>query len=411
MNIWYVHPYLGVPDNAEYGRGYLLGSALAKLDVQLRVITSSFHHLIQSDYDQQELVFSKKISDVHFSWIKTPKYKNNGLKRIINMFTFGWRFRWVDLVKDHSHEKPDVIIITSTHPFHIFGGIYYSKKYNAKLICEIRDLWPLSLNEILGVSTFHPFSILLAWIEKKMYVNANKIVSLLPNTKDYMIQKGMDKEKFHYIPNGTSLIESKKQLSKYKDFLFKLKKQHAFILMYTGAIGIPNDMEPIVDAAAILQNKGLSNISFVIIGEGGTKQVLKDKVEDESINNIHFLDAIPRNEIQDTLSYSDLLFIGGKNLDLYKFGVSPNKMFEYMLAAKPIMMTISSPNNPLEQSNAGICLGNNDPNTIADEIIKYSKLSHKKLEEIGRRGEAYVKKHHLYDVLAQQYLDIINNAS
>lgn len=408
MNIWYIHPYLGTPDNAEYGRGYFLGSSLLKMNINCRIITSSSHHLQQSEYNLVKNISEKKVSEVPFTWIKTPKYSGNGLKRIINMVTFGLKFRFIDLVVNHGHEKPDVIIISAAHPFHLLGGIHWAQKYKAKLIFEVRDIWPLSLNQLLGMSFYHPFSLLLSWFEKKAYKSVDQVVSLLPNAERHMQPRGLKSSKFNYIPNGILIDENNDtRPSSHRAYINSLREKEDFIFMYTGAHGIPNAMEPLIMAAKIILDQGINRIKFVLVGDGVCKPNLIQYAKDHKISNVHFLEPIPRNEIPDTLTLSDMVFIGGRNIPLYEFGVSPNKMFEYMLAAKPILMTVKSPNNPLELANSGVCLGSNDPKIIAKEIIKYSCLSSKELEIIGNKGKKYVLKHHIYDVLALQFLDVI----
>ena len=408
MNIWYAHHYAGSKLEATYGRPYNLAKSLAEKGNNCRIIAASFHHLMRAPVVQNNSVHSEKLDGINFTWLKTPEYQGNGLKRIMNMISFGYRFRTLDLLNEYEIEKPDAIIISSAHPFHIIGGIHWAKRYKAKLIFEVRDIWPLSLIQLLGISSFHPLSLILSWFEKKAYKQADAVVSLLPNAKTHMTELGLKSDKFNYIPNGIDAQTFENtQPSSYRDIIGELKNEGKFIFMYTGAHGIPNALVPLIKAAELIQQKGDKNIEFVLIGDGSCKQDLQNYAQNHQINNIHFLDAIPRAEIPDTLNFADLVFIGGRNLPLYKFGVSPNKMFEYMLAGKPILMTISSPNNPLELAQAGTCIGSNDPIIIANTVLQYANRPRSDMEVIGERGLEYVKKHHLYNILAQQYIDVI----
>ena len=161
MNVWYCHHYAGSRLEANYGRPYFLAKALIEQGHRCRVISASFHHLMRSPVDQRNNVVSEKVNSVNFTWLKASRYVGNGAGRFKNMFMFAFRLRFENLVDDHEIEKPDVIIISSTHPFHIFAGAYWAKKHHAKLIFEVRDLWPLSLIQILGISEYHPLSIIL----------------------------------------------------------------------------------------------------------------------------------------------------------------------------------------------------------------------------------------------------------
>lgn len=409
MNIWYAHHYAGSRLETSYGRPYYLAKFLNQKGHNCRVISASYHHLMRAPVNQISSVNSEEINGSKFTWLKTPKYSGNGVGRFLNMFAYAFRFRFTDLINKYQLEIPDAIIISSAHPFHIFAGIYWAKKYNAKLIFEVRDIWPLSLIQLLGISHYNPISLLFSWVEKVSYKKSDQVVSLLPNAENHMISKGLAQDKFNYIPNGIDKNTFSTSIkSSHSGYLSKLKKDGAFIFMYTGAHGVPNYMEPVIEAAAIIKSDKTSNIHFIMIGQGDQKELLIEMAAKNGLINVHFLDSIPRTEIPDTLKYADVVFIGGRNLPLYEYGVSPNKMFEYMVAAKPILMTISSPNNPVEISQAGTCLGSNAPLVIANEIIRYSNLPKENLRAMGEAGQKYVEKHHLYDVLAQQYLDVIN---
>lgn len=400
-----MHHYAGSPIENNYGRPFFLAQAFREKGNNCRVIGASFHHLMRHPQTQTEKVLNKKIENLNCTWIKTPKYKGNGLKRFINMFCYSFRLRFTNLVKEYDIEKPDIIIVSTGHPFHFFAGHFWAKKYGAKLVYEVRDLWPLSLNYLLNLSTKHPLSILLSWIEKKAYRNSDQVISLLPNAAKHMIALGLDPNKFNYIPNGVkATVDGIYENSCHSDYLTNLKRNGGSILIYTGAHGVPNALMPLIEAAQIIDQRNKYNIQIVLIGNGISKPELRKYSEENKIKNLHFLSSLKRSQIPDTLNLSDAAYLGWQDSNLYKYGISPNKLFEYMFAAKPILMAGAHHGNPLEDSKAGICVYSSDPEKIADAIISLFKLSKNELDEMGANGKQYVDKHHTYDVLAQQYI-------
>lgn len=408
-NVWYMNHYSGSPKEANYGRPFFLSKSLCELGVKCRVIAASYHHHLRCPVAIDEDFYSDLVEGVPYTWVKTPTYKGNGFSRLKNMFSFAWKLWKHDLVKEFGIEKPDVIIVSSPHPFHFFAGWKWARKYQAKLIFEVRDIWPLTLTALLGTHPLHPFILMLAGIEKMAHKYSDQVVSLLPNALLHMRTKGLAQHKFNYIPNGIYLNPTDElRPSSHRQYLESLKEKGAFICIYTGAHGIPNALENFVKAAEITEKMRGEEIQFILIGEGGEKKKLIEYVTTNQIKNVHLLDAIPRNEIPDTLSYADMVFSGLLNDPLFKLGISPNKVFEYMLASKSILMTLSSPNNPVELAEAGTCLGSNEPEKIAAEIIRYSRLPPEELAAIGKKGNDYVKAHHSYDILARKYMDVIS---
>lgn len=408
--IWYINHYSGSPEEFAYGRPFNISKAMIKLGLEVRVICSSFHHLMRKPSIQKNNFKHASKDGVQYTWVKSNKYKGNGLGRLVNMILFAWKLWYTNLVKNEHIEQPDVIIISSPHIFHYLAGRRWAQKYGAKLIFEVRDIWPLSLSELFSVPKWHPVILIMSIIEKYAYKTTDEVVSLLSNAYIHMGPKGLDEVKFNYIPNGiqknSSSIPTK---SSYATSLEKLKAQNAFLVMYTGAHGIPNALEEFIGAAQVIdRDQNLKNIQFILIGHGDQKQSLQRHVKKNKIMNVHFLDAIPRNEIPDTLTYANLTYLSMKGTPMFVFGISPNKMFEYMMAAKPILMSIDSSNCPVGHAKAGTGIDTNDPQKIATEIIRYSNLSSEELSAIGNKGKEYVEKYHLFEKLAQRYVEVIN---
>ncbi len=223
-----------------------------------------------------------------------------------------------------------------------------------------------------------------------------------------MISRGLKPDKFCHIPNGiiiTTNGQEKKNLPEnYKNFLEKLKKEDNFLIGYTGAHGIANSLTTLVNAAYILKDK---KAHFVLVGSGQEKINLINKTKSLRLNNVHFLDTVPKEAVQDLMKYFDALYIGWQNRKLYRFGISPNKIMDYMLSEKPIIHSVSIFNDIVKILNCGISVEAENSVAVADAVIDLMSMPKKEREKLGERGRKYVIENHDYKILAENFLEII----
>ncbi|HSN65372.1 MAG TPA: glycosyltransferase family 4 protein [Fusibacter sp.] len=219
----------------------------------------------------------------------------------------------------------DVVIAASTHLLDILAAQKIKKQTNAKLIFEVRDLWPLTLIELGNMSKWHPFIMLMRKAEKYAYEKADSIVTVLPKAESYMVYRGMHPSKFHYIPNGIEISEWEKEISLpdelfyYLDTVKKLKKP---IIGYAGAYGLANDLDLLIDVAKLCPQ----DFEVVLVGHGPERDRLATRVQQEKIKNVKLLHAIPKSCIPAFLKSIDITYISFLPKPIYRFGISPNKI-------------------------------------------------------------------------------------
>lgn len=399
MKIWYLNHYAGGSDNPKDGRSFFLPKGILNSGYSCSVIGASFHHHQKNQQtNQTEKILKRTIDDIPFLWIKTPKYQGNGLSRIRNMLSYAYSCWKYDFVRKQLLEKPDAIIISSVHPFHILAGIKWARKYNAKLVFEVRDLWPLSLNLLLGVSKYHPLSLVLSALERTGYRKSDLVVSVLTNALQHMQPKGVNAERFLYLPNGYIDNFNWQEDNLHSDNLKNIRKKYNRVIMHTGSMGLPNGLEILLSVANKLSLN--PDVAFVFIGDG----VLKNKLmQQSSSENIYYFDPIPKDQVLSALSYSDICYCGSQDIpELYKYGVSPNKIFDYMLAKKPILLGIESPNNPVELSESGYCFRPNDEGDLLRIIEKIIELDDWELSYMGNKGYRFLVKEHNFNDIASK---------
>jgi len=399
-NICILNHYAVTPDMAGGTRHYDLGRELVKRGHKVTIFASGFEHSSKRyiKIKPKDKFRVENFNDVRFVWLNTIPYYGNNWRRIINMISYGVRALRVA----KKFEKPNVIIGSSVHPFAVVAAWWLARRYKTRFIFEVRDLWPQTPIE-MGVikATGIPAKILYAW-EKFMYKKAEKIIVLLPNAKNYIENLDIDPQKIVWIPNGVNLEQFDKpeyfnSSSEIAEVFRKYKDK--FKVVYAGAHGPANGLEVVIDAASLLFKKS-ANIHFFLIGDGPEKKKLIKNVQERAVGNITFLDPVPKSQVPAVLHQSDLLLICSRNLELYKYGISPNKLFDYLASRKPMIMSGNFNINIVRDSKAGITVEPGNAEALAKGIVKIQEMAPEERQKLGANGRAYVEKYHNTRVLA-----------
>lgn len=372
------------------------------------IIAASNHHLRSKQFSLENNTEKRIVDDVDYLILKAPDYQGNNFSRIYNILTFLTRLIR-NTSKIASDFKPDVVIASSTFVFDIFPAKRLATLSNAKLVFEVKDLWPLSIIELGGYSKWHPYIFLMQLAENYAYRNADKVVSVLPKALDYLIEHGLKSDKFVYIPNGvitedwnTDAVIPEQLI----ELINKSKSIQEKIIAYAGNLGIANALVPLVNAMELLRG---TNVVLFIIGNGPESKKLKDRVNQLKINNVYFIDAVPRTVIPSLLDKLDILYIGLQNQPVFRFGISPNKLMDYMMAGKPIIQAIKAGNDITKEAQCGVSIEPENSEAIAEAVKYLLSLSDEELKRLGSNGRDYCLKHHDYNILSEQFLKAVTN--
>jgi glycosyltransferase involved in cell wall biosynthesis len=405
LNIIVINHYAGGPSFGMEFRHYYLAKEWVKSGHKVLIVASSFSHLrsVQPQVSSSSTEFS--IGGIDYVWLKTNPYSGNGVGRILNIFLFIFRL-YFNLGKKIKAFSPDLIIASSTYPLDNLPARFFARKNKSRLCYEVKDVWPLSPMELGGYSKYHPFIAIMQYAESFAYRHADFVVSTLPKTKDHMVLHGMQPEKFCYIPNGISLDEWAHGNLDYehKDFFDNLKRQNKVIVGYVGGHAISNALDTLLDVATKAQLEN-PDFVFVLIGDGAEKQRLIKAAKDSQTNNIYFLSPVRKNSVPSVLQAMDILYIGWQNNPLYRFGISPNKLMDYMMSAKPIVHSVKAANDPVSDSGCGVSVEPGNPQRILQALSEINQMKAEEQLKIGLMGRDYVVKHYNYVVLAKKFID------
>lgn len=391
--IWIFNHYAITPDLPGGTRHFDFGKELVKRGYKVTIFASSFHHNLHKEtreYTKSNYVV-EDYNGVRFIWIKTFPYSSNDWRRVINMLSYS--VGAYEVAGKLDLEKPDIIIGSSVHLFAVFTAYLLSKKYKAPFVMEVRDLWPQTLID-MGMSKVHPFVVLLGILERFLYKRANRIITLLPKAHEYIEKLNIPKDKIVWIPNGVDL----ERFNFSDDSISAKHDKSSFLITYAGSIGKANNLDILVEVADILK-KNYPEIKFRLVGDGPEKERLIRLVKERSLNNVEFKGTVSKDEVAKILYESDALILFLRNYSIYKYGISLNKLFDYLSTGKPTIFSSNAVNNPVEEAKAGITVPPDCPKKLAEAVIMLYEMPEEKRAEMGKNGRNYVEKYYSIPVL------------
>lgn len=406
MNILVVDHYAGSPALGMSFRHYYLAKEWMASGHKVLIVGGTYSHLRK----KQPEAGNDTIDGVAYRWLRTPRYNGNGVMRFVSMLCFtaqlflhfrAWR-----------RFKPDAVIASSTYTLDNWPCHRIAKRHHAKYIYEVHDLWPLSPMELGGMSAGHPFIRIMQWGEDYAYRHADKVVSILPCVHEHVRAHGLPLEKLALVPNGVVtedwLPENREELpAEHRALLEKLRGEKRLLVGFAGAHGIANALKPFIDAMRLLPSE---QVAFVLVGTGLEKENLRAYVQSENIPQVYFLPPISKKAIPTLLSRFDLLYVGLQKQRLFRFGISPNKLFDYMMAAKPIVMAIEAGNDMVAEAGCGWRVEPENPAAIARAIEAAMACDPARLAQMGENGHRYVCARHDFKVLAADFIQAMETA-
>lgn len=401
MEIWIFNHYAIGPNSGGGTRHYDLSKYLVKKGHKVKIFASSFDHQTRKEKHlfNSELYKSEIHDGVEFIWIKTHPYKGNDFNRVLNILSY---FKNAKKVSKLVPGNPDLIIGSLVHPLAAYLGYIVSKKKRSLFYFEERDLWPQSLIDLGKFTEKNPVIFLLYKLEKYLYKKADRIIVLFENAKNYVVSKGINEEKVLYIPNGIDMnrLETSNSSLPYELENYFNENKDNNIIVYTGTHGLANNLDVVLDVAKEIK----TNTQFLFIGDGPNKEKLIQRKVKEKIENVYFADSVNKDLIPTILQKSSVGLLPLKHSPVFKWGISPNKLFDYMSNKLPVILLCDIEDSPLQQADGGFVLKKDFKNELVDLLNNINKYD---LESLGDNGYNFVKENHNWEKNSQI---IINSA-
>ncbi|HEX8242223.1 MAG TPA: glycosyltransferase family 4 protein [Longimicrobium sp.] len=326
------------------------------------------------------------VDGVRFRWLWAPPYTANDWRRARNWLAFSARVR-----RGQAGERADVVIGSSPHLFAALAAERLARRWGVPFVLEVRDLWPESL---LAVGARRgAFYRALDRIARHLYRRAARIVVLARGSADYLAaERGVPREKLVLVPNGVDVSA----------FASVDRPERAELtLVYTGAHGPANGLDAVLDAAERLRGDG--RIRFLLVGDGPAKAELVDDARRRGLENVEFRDPIPKAEMPRLLAGADAGLMVLRQAPLFSFGVSPNKLFDYLGAALPVVCNVPGEVAAMvADAGAGEQAADASGAALADAVLRLAAHPPAERAAMGRAGRAWVAREHDRPVLAER---------
>jgi glycosyltransferase involved in cell wall biosynthesis len=398
--VWYISKYFGMPVSRVGSRAFMLLRELPALGVRPLVITASGNHLFTSREVSGPWA-TETVEGVEICWLNLRKYAGaQSLGRILSWLEFEWKL-W-RLPKQH-FSTPTAIVVSSLSLLTIFNGLRLKSRYGCRLIFEVRDIWPLTIVEEGGFSRRNPFVMLLQWIERLAYRNSDAIVGTMPNLAQHVREVAGSTGPVHCIPMGIAPEQVGIPEPLPPDYAAAHIPAGKFIVCHAGTIGKTNALEVFFDAARNMQSH--TGIHFLLVGDGDLKANFQ--AQNADLPNVSFAPAVPKALVQSVLRHCDVTYFSTYRSKVWDYGMSLNKVTDYMLAGRPIIGSYSGYPSMLNESGGGKFVPAGDAAALEAEILRLVALGSAARQALGRSARNWIVANCQYRILAQCFRDII----
>lgn len=380
----------GAPKVGPNTRWYYLGRVLKEYDIHVELVGASFFHKYIRPPYVDSAISSEQIDGLQYHWIRTKPYVSRGLSQVRNQWSYVIGcFRAARML---ARRNPDVIVASSPHPFCIFPATLIARRCNAALVFDVRDLWPLALRELGGFSRWHPYMIALSVAEWFAVRASDRIVSVKPGDCEYFERAyGVARDQVLYVPNG--YLPQADETRQLPAGFSVLRSRYSVLVGYVGALSRYYGLERLVELARHFTDR--DDVGFVVVGKGDCQARLEQMAADRAVENLHFVGQVAKDAVLPLMRAIDIAYVGLEDLSIHRYGISCNKIFEYMAAGKPILGSYSTRYDPVDAAGCGIVVDPSDPDRLARSLARL--IDDEELRaDCGIRAYEYFMRNHDY---------------
>lgn len=403
MNILYFHQHFSTPQGSTGIRSYEMAQSLVAKGHKVTMVCGSYaggETGLENDFKNGKRTGTVQGIDVIEFELK---YSNHDgfLKRTWIFILFALRSIKVALLHD-----ADLIFATSTPLTAGIPGIVARWLRGKPFVFEVRDLWPELPREMKVIT--NPIVLgMMSILEWTSYKSAHRLIGLSPGIVEGIKRHNIDDTKVTLIPNGCDLEIFGDVLKPWRP---REVSSEDFMAVYTGTHGIANGLDAVIDAASVIQNQGNKNIKFVLIGQGKLKPMLQERVKDQELHNVIFLDPVAKTELAGLMASADIGLQILANIPSFYYGTSPNKFFDYLSAGLPIITNYPGwVADLIVEHECGYAVEPDNAEAFA-QALYVAVQEKKKLDDMGRQAAYLAKSKFSRKKLANEFTTWVEGA-
>ena len=383
-----VNHFALAPDMGGGTRHVELGRELTRRGWRVTIAGSDFHVLERAYARRQgsrdKRTIDETVDGVRMRWLWSSPYEHNDRRRIANWLSFA---RSV-VGTDWRSERPDVVIGSSPQLFAALAAWRVARRLRVPFVFEVRDLWPESL--AVAGRRRGPGYWGLWVIARFLYRSARRIIVLARGVQRYLERQGVPPARIVYVPNGADVASFSGRST---------STANVMRVVYAGAHGPANGLGVVLEAAARLRDE--PRVRFVFVGDGPAKSALLQRARSEGLSNVEFLDPVPKARIPQVLASCDVGLMVLKDIPLFAFGVSPNKLFDYWGAGLPVVSNVPGEvAGWVHEAKGGVQTADASAGALAESIRQLLAMGPDERAALGAAGREWVRREHDRPVLA-----------
>lgn len=400
MHYW-INQFAAAPDIPGGTRHFEFAQRLGQIGVPIEVVAADVN-LATRRYTRRDSARDRRriredIDGVPFCWLHTLTYESNDWRRSVGMLRFAQSvFSYLRTVP----VDPDTVFLGSTPTlFAALAAERAARLRGVRFVLEVRDLWPESLVEMTGREG--ATARILRRIADYLYRRADRIIVFTERNRDAIRARGVPDERFAYVPNSVDLerfaVDAPARLDVPDD---------AIVAVYAGAHGPANDLDTALEAAERL--RGQSPVHLLLVGDGTEKQRLRASAAERGLDNVTFLDPVPKQQIPALFSRCHIGLLTLKDLPLFRYGVSPNKLFDYLAAGLPVVTNVGGDcAHIVTEAGAGFVAEPGSAEALAGALERAARANPDERRRLGAAGRAYVGEHYSRDKLVHRLAEVL----
>jgi glycosyltransferase involved in cell wall biosynthesis len=397
MHVAYIHQYFSTKQGSTGTRSYEMAQRLIAAGHRVTMICGVSDHspeALQRTYHISEL----ELDGIRVMCVAEPYSNKMGFAR--RVLAFGRFAR--QAARIIRGLDADLVFATSTPLTVGIPGMKGARHLGVPFVFEVRDLWP-ELPIAMGIVRNPLLKWYLRRMERRICFAAERIIALAPGIQAGIVQTGYPAEKVRMIPNACDLDLFRPSDEPLDDERFGAPDD--FRLVFTGAHGLANGLDAVLDAAAELKRRGATGVRFIFIGSGGQRDRLMQRSRDDGLESLTtWISSIPKAELARVLPRMDVGMMILKNVPAFYYGTSPNKFFDYISSGLPVLN-----NYPgwlagmIEEKQCGLAVPPDDPKAFADAVL-WLRDHPDERRAMGRRARELAEERFSRDELGRQFV-------
>jgi glycosyltransferase involved in cell wall biosynthesis len=379
--LWLINQFANTPELPGHTRQFEVAAGLVGYGWQVEVFASDFN-LTQRQYRRlrfPRLWSTERPAGIRWTWLWVSSYRHNNWKRQLNMLSFCLHLALrlgpaAILGQNHIGRAPDVILASSPQLPAAFTCLWIARLTGIPFVLEVRDLWPQVLIDQGGKSPTSPMVRLLAWMERLLYRHASTVVVLAIGAEPFVRERGA--RQTAWLPNGPDLELFSPRPSP--------PDRPVFTVLYAGAHGDANALENVIAAARLLEQQQ-SPVRIRFVGDGPKKQALMQLAVD--LKSVSFEAPVPKAQIPDLMAEADAILLSLRDVPIFRYGVSPNKLYDAYALGRPVITTVAGAiNAEVQEYRLGVTAPPCDPKALAAAIQRLMNTPRAERQAMAERA-------------------------